>query len=362
MFEQAQDEKANAVNQQLNMFENNQLQTEDAEKQFSGATYNQGTKENVKAQPDAEKVFVNTNIPPDAPQNYPTAQVAKTNTQTMLKNIFNPDPQTTSHAKHLSKVINKVHTFDIGGEVYGYSYQEPHPVGIKIQGPMVGYYMNYAYRPADPNFFNNFISNVYMFQARYSSSKHLEYSGDGIVKNKHDENMEFRGLIGKDYFIGANTRVTPYFGFGYRYLIDHGNGQLSNIGGYGYDRKSHYYYLPLGADTTIWMSRNWEIDINGEYDILMSGYQKSFLSNGDQFNHDNNPDIINHQDHGFGVRGSIKFLKHGSLMDYYVEPYIRFWNIDQSKVAYAVVDGSPTYGVEPKNNTTEIGSRFGVQF
>jgi len=44
---------------------------------------------------------------------------------------------------------------------------------------------------------------------------------------------------------------------------------------------------------------------------------------GNQFGW-NNPNITNSQDKGFGLRGSVKFLKRGSLVDFYVEPYIRF--------------------------------------
>ena len=76
--------------------------------------------------------------------------------------------------------------------------------------------------------------------------------------------------------------MTPYFGFGYRYLFDRGNGQISSIGAYGYDRKSHYYYLPLGGDAVMNMPNNWEVDLNVEYDILLHGLQKSYLSDGNQ--------------------------------------------------------------------------------
>lgn len=306
------DEKTEAVNQQLNMVEN----------EFSNAVHAD----------DAGKEFPNAE--PDPLEKSPG-----------LKNF----------------VKTRAHTLDLGSEIFYYRYQEPN-VGVKIWGPMYGFYAGYAYRPAGPHSFNNFLTNVYMAQARFATSRDLEYKGSGILKNKHDDAWEFRGLVGKDYFVGTNSRVTPYFGFGYRYLFDRGNGQLTSTNNYAYDRKSHYYYLPLGGDWTMAMPHDWDIDFNAEYDIFLYGLQKSYLSDGDQFNHDHNPNIANSQHKGFGVRGSIKFLKRGSVVDFYVEPYIRYWNIKQSKTVTATVDGSVDQLVEPKNNTIEVGSRFGIQF
>ncbi|MBF0571194.1 MAG: hypothetical protein HQL12_04920 [Candidatus Omnitrophica bacterium] len=276
---------------------------------------------------------------------------------------------TPSGNKAPSNVKNRVHSLDTGVEFLYYRYEEPSYLTIDgstthdvtLQGPMYGYYADYAYRPKSPNILNNIMTNVYFFQGRYAVSRDLKYKGSGISKNEHDDDMEFRGLIGKDYSLGADSIVTPYFGFGYRYLIDHGNGHISSVGNYGDDRKSHYYYLPLGGYVVINMSRNWEIDPNAEYDIFLQGWQKSFLSDGNQFGN-NNPDLVNHQDHGYGVRASVKFLRKGPMFDFYVEPYIRYWHIEESKPETVSVDGTEQTLVEPNNTTTEIGSKFGIQF
>ena len=280
----------------------------------------------------------------------------------MFKGIFTQGVSPNPGPKILSDVKTRVHTFDAGAEVLYYQYQEPYL--DKISGSMYGYYADYAYRPAAPNFFNNFLTNVYFLQARFATSRDLEYKGSGTVKGKHDDVDELRGLIGKDYFIGTDSMVTPYFGFGYRYLYDRGNGQITSSGAWLYDRKSHYYYLPLGCNAVIDMPNNWEVDPNIEYDIFLQGWQKTYLSDVDQFAGANFSDITNRQDHGFGIRASVKFLKRGSVVDFYVEPYIRYWNIEQSKLGYLVVNGVPVqYGWgEPDNNTVEVGSRFGIQF
>jgi len=321
--DQSQDERTVLINQQLNEFDSTQSHADGVSREFSNTTQPDTLKDSPNAQPEM------------------------------------PSPVDTR--KRFVKT--RVHNLDVGSEILYYRYQEPNPgAGIKNHGPMAGYYADYTYRPASGNFLNNPIANVYYLQERYAFSHNLEYEGSGIVKGKHDTADEIRGLVGKDCFIRTDIRVTPYTGFGFRYLFDRGDGQLSSTGYWGYDRKSHYYYLPLGADLAKEMPNNWEIDLNAEYDILIYGLQKSYLSDGDQFNGLNNANFTNPQNKGFGLRASIKLLKRGSLVDFYVEPYFRFWNIEQSDTKTGMDDGTMQTLVEPKNNTIEVGSKFGVQF
>lgn len=338
-------DKTVAVNQELNMFENPPPETE---------------KEFIQTKSDAEEIF--SKKPADTGEKVSHAPSGVASIGKTIKEIMKPDLLQSETPKSASEIKPRVHTLDAGAEASFYRYAEPQPVGIKIQGPMIGYYADYAYRPPAPNPFNNFLTNVYFLQARYSGSRDLRYSGDGIIKNKHDDNVEFRALAGKDYYLGRDSMVTPYIGFGYRYLVDHGNGEQNGLDQFGYDRKSHYYYLPVGADVIIDLPHDWEIDPNVEYDVFLSGWQKSYLSNVGRFTGFSDPDIVNHQDHGFGVRAAVKFLKKGPVVDYYVEPFIRYWSIEDSKLEFAVIDGQAVFGGEPKNNTLEVGSRFGIQF
>ncbi len=252
------------------------------------------------------------------------------------------------------------HTFDMGTEPYFYAYKEP-DASVTISGMMMGYYANYAYRPPDGNLLNNTVLNTYMLEGRFASGD-LDYKGSGIVKDKDNVNFEIRGLLGKDYLLGDSSLITPYLGFGYRYLLDKGNGRLSSTDAYGYDRYSHYYYLPIGLNGSI-PNGKWSCAINLEYDILIQGIQKSDLSDGNQFTGYNNPNVRNDQGSGFGVRGSFKLTYTGVKFNFYVEPFIRFWNIGRSNLASATIDGVYYDQLnEPKNNTTEIGSKFGIMF
>ena len=343
---QNEDDKTVAVNQQLNMFESPQSHADGVAQEFSS--------------PGPEVIKESPNVHPEMQ-----------NDGSLLKEVLSPHLNQNPQTRHPSNVITRVHTLDAGAEISYYRYVVPkwifannnNVVRIKDVGPMYGFFADYAYRPQDPNFLNNFISNVYMLQARYAGSRDLNFSGEGNVKGKHDDIMEFRGLIGKDYFVGTDLRLTPYFGFGYRYLYDRGNGQITSLNYLQEDNRSHYYYLPLGGNATFEMPKNWEIDVNGEYDFFIQGIQKSYYSEwnkyGGPYTYSN---LVFRQNFGFGLRTSVKFIKHGPMVDFYVEPYLRYWDIEQSKPETQLYQGTSYSVVEPANSTVEVGTKFGVQF
>jgi len=55
------------------------------------------------------------------------------------------------------------------------------------------------------------------------------------------------------------------------------------------------------------------------------------------------------QDGGYGLRGSVSFQNKGKATDFIIEPFVRYWDIDDSEVDAA------TGGYEPANKTTELG-------
>jgi hypothetical protein len=257
-----------------------------------------------------------------------------------------------------------VHSLDVGLETYAYHYQENLP--ITLHGVMTGYYANYAYRPADHNFFNNKIINTYMLQGRLSFGK-LDYKGTGVIRDKPNRNFELRGLLGKDYLLGNKSLITPYFGLGFRYMYDEGKDMISTVNAVAYDRSSVYYYLPLGFYMSI-PHPKWTTTLNVEYDYLLEGVQTSYLSDVNPYLAPAEfPDVRNHQKTGHGFRGSVRFAYPVKGLSFYLEPFARYWNIDKSVVEEFWVGGSGPnsgryFGNEPRNYTYEVGSKFGVQF
>ncbi|MDI6891282.1 MAG: hypothetical protein QMC83_10175, partial [Thermodesulfovibrionales bacterium] len=63
-------------------------------------------------------------------------------------------------------------------------------------------------------------------------------------------------------------------------------------------------------------------------------------------------DIENDQDEGYGIRGSIKLKKKGEKINFVIAPFIRYWNIKDSKTT---TDPAGTTWIEPKNHSTEYG-------
>ncbi len=257
------------------------------------------------------------------------------------------------------------HTFDLSAETYYYRYHETIP--IDVRGTMIGYNASYYYRPADDNILNNAFTNSYGIEYRFATGK-LDYKGSGTINDKRNDNWELRGLIGKDFLLGDRSLVTPYFGFGFRYLFDDGKDRISSTNAVAYDRTSHYYYLPLGFTVTL-PDGNWTTVLNLEYDWFLNGYQFTNLSDVNPYlGGDLYSDIKNKQENGHGFRGSLKFQYAYQRVNFFVEPFIRFWNIDDSEIKTITIggtgpnSGSPISLLEPRNWTMELGSKFGLQF
>jgi hypothetical protein len=260
-----------------------------------------------------------------------------------------------------NKLIPRRHSFELGQELFYYRYVEP-SLNVYITGAMSGYQAKYAYRPLEADPLNNSFVNVYGFEAQYASGS-LDYKGSGKISGESNKTFDLRGILGKDFIYEDSMRITPYVGIAYRYLMDHANGRLSSDNHIGYDRESNYYYVPIGFNVYIPNTKSLDVSFNFEYDYFLQGAQKSHLGNADQFISPNQySDIRNHQSKGYGIRTSVKLLKHFSSIDLYVEPFIRVWNIKDSKVQTVPALGSTLTGIEPKNTTTEIGSKVGVQF
>jgi hypothetical protein len=183
-------------------------------------------------------------------------------------------------------------------------------------------------------------------------------AGTGSADGIEDKLIELRGIweYGSSDKEGGFWR--PYFGLGYRYLND----GLDTVVG-GYQREANYTYLPLGVDCGVNVDNAWSLSFKAEYDMFLGGVQKSQLSDIDPSNHAYN-DVHNQQRSGYGLRGSLRIARLGELRDWFLEPYVIYWNIKKSGTTDVTDFGQPTNWVafEPKNNSTECGVKLGVRF
>ncbi len=170
-----------------------------------------------------------------------------------------------------------------------------------------------------------------------------------------DYMWEGRVLGGWDFALGERGRITPYLGYGYRYLNDDAHEKDSA----GYERESNYFYSPLGLMADFDLDNGWAVGMVLEYDIFWRGRQISHLS--DVFSGYNDPE--NDQRHGYGLRASLEVMKRWKKVSLGVEPFIRYWKIQESETDWLTFFGFPEgQVVEPRNNSTEIGANLIVRF
>ena len=166
---------------------------------------------------------------------------------------------------------------------------------------------------------------------------------------------EVRAVIGRDYPMGDGVALSPYIGFGYRYLYNDLTGYTST-GAVGYERYSHYFYVPVGVTLRFRASERWVIAPTLEYDWFLTGRQKSKLSDtGNGFS-----DANNEQDRGRGYRASLMFeSRHWAF-----GPWLHYWNIKDSDTVFVGFDllGRATFVTEPENWTREYGIEFRYRF
>ena len=294
-----------------------------------------------------------------------------------------PSPQVGDSSQDLLS-RRRPHETEMGLETYSYQYKET--VGgdhyMDLQGRFCGFFLNHTFRPnqLDPLFSG--LVNMFRLEVRYARAK-LNYTGGVQFSNGDtapltmngvpDWVAEGRAIMGLDIpFHGM--MVTPFSGLGIRGLQDDASkatGTFDNGGVQetinGYKRISHYYYVPLGVDVEKTYSGEWRARFSIEYDFLLSGMQKScspvdISYEGVDYHYDS---IKNRQSKGYGWRVSLNLKKDMPHVGFFVEPFYRFWNIEDSNLAH--FDGPAGYefvgiAMEPSNTTREMGVKMGMVF
>ena len=242
--------------------------------------------------------------------------------------------------------------FDIGAEVYRYEYEEP---GLMEQKGMF-YGIRFGYTdhtwvsdspqsaPADGGLMFRADGRVAFGQVDYdggivdlNTNTVVPYSIDDI----DDWVFEGRLLLGGD-LLRRSALHTVYAGIGYRYLNDD-----TSFDPAGYGRESNYLYVPVGYLFGTCNETGWSFGFGAEFDVFIVGNQRSYLSDvGPAFS-----DVDNRQNSGYGYRASVKLQHKSTKGILVVEPFIRYWDIDDSELSFE------NFGAvfEPANETTEVG-------
>jgi hypothetical protein len=264
------------------------------------------------------------------------------------------------------KFQERQNALSAGVEVFTYKYEEE--MFMEEKGTMYGVFVDYRYRSKQNQPMTSFMEimdindrglNILMLDGRFSAMTDGHYKAWEMPLETYDNKYfshEFRMMGGYELPIQEKRLIVmPYAGFGFRYLLDDGGGKVTPVGegaSYSYDRESRYIYIPLGIETRKFYNRGWSTKLTAEYDWLISGMQKSHLPIWD------GGTVKNFQPSGYGIRGSFRLAKEIEAMEFFVEPFARYWHISDSKI------GSNSEGayVEPRNVTQEYGARLGVRF
>lgn len=284
-----------------------------------------------------------------------------------IEPYFNPYQVKPKEETYLFSRNNPLTDFDFGYEFYQYKYREPQH--MDNEGKFHGFYGTFTYRTKEnepiksfsDTFSENSFINMFRVDARVAFGR-VDYDSvsTGGADNIPDYTWELRGLAGYDLPLSPSICLTPFMGLGYRYLNDDSAGVISTTGHYGYERESNYYYMPLGIELNTDLKPTWELNATLEYDIFLWGKQYSNLDEVSQYSYNQ---LINDQKEGYGIRGSMRLTHTTPSVDFYVEPFIRYWDIDDSEVSartYAgIIDG---YMLEPHNDTREFGFKLGLRY
>lgn len=243
-------------------------------------------------------------------------------------------------------------TYEIGAEVYSYKYEEP---GLmEEEGLFYGFRLAFTDHtwvsdspqslPADGGLMFRAEGRLAFGQVDYdggivdlNTNNVIPYSIDDI----DDWVFEGRLVLGNDW-LRQSALHTVYAGIGYRYLNDDSSFDLS-----GYQRESNYLYVPVGYLFDGGHSTGWSLGFGAEFDVFLMGNQRSHLSDVSSIY----PDVDNRQESGYGYRACVKIQHKSKKGILIVEPFFRYWDIDDSELSYE------TFGTvyEPANETTEIG-------
>jgi len=230
--------------------------------------------------------------------------------------------------------------WEVGAQLSDYRYEEP-SIGAKIWGPRVGVTGAYTFASTGHWFFR------LDGRSAYGS---LKYEGSGTLNSVPDWILETRAVLGKDFLPRNGVSLSPFAGFGYRYLYNDLRGTTST-GAAGYQRFSEYLYAPVGLTSRFNVSGQWVLAPTIEYDYFIRGRQKTqFTDTGQGYS-----DANNKQDKGYGYRLSV-MAENGSWA---FGPWLHYWNIEDSDI---VPIGLGVRGFEPKNETTEFGLEVKYRF
>lgn len=255
---------------------------------------------------------------------------------------------TSTETKKLDDFTLKTRSgFDVGLQLYGYSYAEEvdGDFFMSNKGAKYGVKVGAAKTLADEYYIKG--------EARYATGD-VRYSSDSGSASVSDDVYEMRLTAGSEVYVNTYL-LSSYIGLGYRLL----NNDLRDFGDGGYRRTSQYLYIPIGVTHRFWaIDKSSRISTSIEYDYFVKGEQKSYLSDAGPIPAALFGDQVNKQKKGYGARISSTFER----KNWSAGLFLNYWNIADSEMNFYVVDPYIIGFMEPKNVTTEMGVEIKYHF
>jgi hypothetical protein len=252
-----------------------------------------------------------------------------------------------AHAEKLPDSLLPSFELGIGYQLSHMKYSEDI---MDEKGFLHGLYLNATWHTQDWEMMFRLAGEASMGTIDYDGQT---WGGTPISSSGDNQLLNLRFALGKDFVISPAAAFTPYLGLALRYWND----KQDSTG--GYERETTYYYLPIGLEFNMKPKDNMRLTLTAEYDFFLSGQNKSHLS-------DVNPgfnDVDLDQNNGMGFRLAARLAWDMETIGFSVEPFLRYWDIDESDSATLSFWGTPVSRVvEPDNDTTIIGLRLGVLF
>lgn len=261
----------------------------------------------------------------------------------------------------------KKHSLEIAYEHSNYTYREP---GLmKLSGPKNGVSVSYLMRSVLSADFNSEDTSFAMLDFRYMDGD-TKYDGgymnwDGTITpysegGLDDYYFEAAFKLGKSFELASPLTLYPYFGIGWRQLRNH----MDELASGGYQRTQTYLYIPFGAQVEWDIAPVFTLTFKGEADWMVYGNNNSELVGG--YSVYDRDSVSFHQSQGYGLRVSAKGQVNLNKIGLFIEPFFRYWHIQNSEEVWFYWGGDPSSPalsmVEPKNNTKEYGIRLGIAF
>lgn len=269
----------------------------------------------------------------------------------------------------VSAFASEANRIYLGFEGETYSYREPYMDGpMHLTARKIGASFEWVGRSilAATGLKESDDNSFATFEVRYLNGKTdydgFTWGGTPVTSNGwKDWYAEGRITLGQTYDVGNQFEFWPYMGFGYRYLLNDG----SSVDTGSYKRISQYWYMPIGVKVKKGVNANFSLTLTGEFDWLLAGKQATDL--GALYPALNSDYIYNFQPEGWGLRFGLKAeIQMSESIGFFLEPYYRFWKIQNSNLGETEQSGGIYYTgvpmIEPFNITKEAGIRAGFYF